>query len=533
MSLLDRTMLTRVRNDCSATLPTPPYEAATLASSSDIGGESLCDSCQSRLGTSPKNPVNEITIRLPRIHQRPAAVDAGVGTDPPPETRDAGTQCDEVGSSAQDAEMSELARDDAATEALLARIAELETRNRALLSANRTLLQRDAAFRKQKTVQAPPAPRKVRETPLGLVLALKYREESPWRRRFLQVVAGLGEENHQLRSGIERVQGNNAQFMFANTQLADKNAMLTRELEKLQKANQNGSEVLARERDKIRQLLLENQRIHTMFNIQRDRVLALGEKAQRTLALTTPATPDGQFAAGGASQQVHLATGVALQQMRPQAGVPPQTATGVNQPAQMVAGGAPQQPRPPTANATVPRQTRPPAASKPAKARKPASKAARPPAQQQTLSIPTPPQLPQLPSPQNEVFQQLSRPLQQSLMHDLFAQQQVPSPGTAVPPRPTLASAPGSATQTPLQYTATPPTGPRPGTAQSLPAGPSQQPPDRDRWQQALRGISALDPEQKHDVLQGFTPDQIDLLFRDMPARERQRFCPTFFQAPD
>lgn len=181
---------------------------------------------------------------------------------------------------------------------------------------------------------------------------------------------------------------------------------------------------------------------------------------------------------------------------------------------------AARQPRPHTAAGPA---TAPQAAKRGASAPRP------PPLQPHAMLRPTGSQYahqPQTPSPQHEDFQRLSLPLQQSLLRDAVAQQ-APSPTTLMPPRPAPTSAPNSAAQTPL-VAATPPDR-LPNTAQELDTSPAILA-HRGRVLQELR---ILAPQQRHGVLQGIPPGNIDMIFQAMTPLERHQFCPTFFSAPD
>lgn len=267
-----------------------------------------------RTSTSSEGPIKSLVIRLPPIHRRPAAVDAGVNTETRPTTCETGTQHSEAVESSRCVEATAAPSVNAAAavaEALLARITELETRNRALLAANRKLLQRDnpagsqqshaiigSSSSTQVVLHAP-------DTPFGLMLARKYREESPWRRQCFRMIAAWTNENHHLQDTLGQLRKSNAQLAAKNVELMDQNAEMRKALGGLQRANRAGSEVLQLEREKIQKLRTDNQRLRNMFAAQRDHIMTLSKKAQRVLELTTPGSPNVQFAMGGANQQTH------------------------------------------------------------------------------------------------------------------------------------------------------------------------------------------------------------------------------------
>lgn len=573
-------MLTQLRNP--AALLTPPYESSTISEAVDDDRSDTHEVEPTVTPASLRKPANPLIIRLPPFRKHVPTVDVGVDAVSLPATCETGTQYENAGNETRDVAMSEAATATtesptttsapattepptatdapaataaavAAAKSLIARIAELETRNRALLAANRKLLQRGHSTEGHASSSTPPVPR----APFGLLLARKYREEGPWRQKCFELIASWADENRTLQVTVGQLQDSNAELVSTNSQLMGQIAQMRQTIEKQQRANQQGSEVLAAERDKIRQLLLENQRIRVAYEDQRMRIFALGEKARRTLELTTPGSPQAQIAVGGANganQQPRPPTGGGSKQMRPPAEASTQVGTtsvnqqtnavfAINPPHQRTAsnGTAPRpratstastpQIRPATsANSHGSQHSRPHTAVAQTKAAKTARRTATgppPPPTRPRGDQPGPPQAQrlQMTSPQNEAFERLSLPLQQSLLRDRVAQQasqQTPTPTTVVPPRSAPTSTPASTTSTPL-IPSLPPSD-RQNTAQ----GPSQ-----DRRERVLQDFEFLPQAQKHELLESLTPDQLSALVQHLTPPERHQLCPTFFPPHD
>lgn len=534
-------------------------------------------------------------------------MDAGVNTDSRPTTCETGTQHTQaVGTSRDAATIATPAANAAAAataEALLARIAELETRNRALLAANRKLLQRDNTTGSQQSHAMPRTQSSTQglwnapETPFGLMLARKYREESPWRHQCFRMIAEWTNKNHRLQDTLGQLRESNARLAAKNVELMDRNEEMRQALGGLQRANQAGSEVLRAERDKIGMLLADNQRLRNMFAAQRDHIMTLSKKAQRVLELTTPGAPNLQFAMGGANQQAHqqkprqhahqqelhqqarqqeprqhapqqaptLNGGGGTPHMAPPVEPSPQISGawgGAVQQERQAAAGASQHQRTSSSSATpqsrttsvtstpqirsametitqAAKQPRPHPAAAPATAPQAGKRGRR---GKRGASAPGPPPL----QPQA-----MLRPADSQYAHQL----QAPSPRhedsqrLSLPLQQSLLrdavvqQAPSPATLVPPKPTATL----APSSAAQTPlaaATPLNGLPNVAQELgtsmdiQAHRGrviqeLGFLKPERRHAVLQRIPPDNIEMIFQTMTPLERHQFCQTFFPAPD
>lgn len=271
-------------------------------------------------GSNTAPLLDTIAGSITESHERSAATrDIGVSTEPlitsetvrpdsPPKyptTADMATSSAScLSPSAEEQKPSNHPCDDSPRDALLARIAALEQRtadlqaqsaelgthnadlvnrnvelvirSRALLAANQQLQRRGSACATEdlsgvadegasSPVPCPRAHERSRaDVPAGLMLAKKYRAETPWRRKVLEVIAVWATQNAELRK---------------------RNVQLQKRLAKQQAANVQGSKVLAQERDKIRYLQAEKETLRATLAEKDAARAAIAENEAMRIAL--------------------------------------------------------------------------------------------------------------------------------------------------------------------------------------------------------------------------------------------------------